>query len=89
MAAVGLRQGFSVFVAGWRQVPKVQSARADMARTALVSALGLMKRFVFGSFFSDRHSVPDTVSGGFSGFGADFGTDRSFPVRFLPWGRER
>ena len=85
-----------------------------MARTALVSALGLikrctfvhlfppryssncvglyiglMKRFVFGSFFSDRHSVPDTVSSGFSGFGADFGTDRSFPVRFLPWGRER
>lgn len=85
-----------------------------MARTALVSALGLMKRctFVhlfppryssncislytrfnekvrFRQFFSDRHSVPDTVSGGFSGFGADFGTDRSFPVRFLPWGRER
>lgn len=29
MAAVGLRQGFSVFVAGRRQVPKVRSARAD------------------------------------------------------------
>ena len=64
-------------------------SRLGIARTALVSTLGLMKRFVFGSFFSDRHSVPDTVSGGFSGFGADFGTDRSFPVRFLPWGRER
>ena len=57
MAAVGLRQGFSVFVAGRRQVPKVRSARADMARTALVSALGLMKTFVcFQQSFS-RHGI--------------------------------